>query len=109
MAAAACRLLDVPCLVADLRRLPAGADADPAVRGLLLESGLAGAVLVLCGAERAGRLEEQPREDYQQQRKGDRHAPRRKPQRGASNGRCSRNRNGIRGSAHVASQKWVIE
>ncbi len=53
MAAAACRKLDVPCLVADLRRLDGGADADAAVRALLLESGLGGAVLVLAGAERA--------------------------------------------------------
>jgi hypothetical protein len=57
MAAAACRLLDVPCLVADLRRLPADANPDPAVHALLLESGLAGAVLVLCGAELVGRTQ----------------------------------------------------
>jgi len=61
LAVAACRELDVTCLVADLERLPAD-DAgrrDPlavraAVRGLGLEAGLDGSVLVLAGAHLAG-------------------------------------------------------
>lgn len=53
LAAAACRRLDVPCLVADLHRLAPGADPGSAVTGLFLEAGLTGAVLILRGAERA--------------------------------------------------------
>ncbi|MDT4894231.1 MAG: hypothetical protein QOE97_3266 [Pseudonocardiales bacterium] len=52
MAAAACRELSVPCLIADLSRLPAHVEADAAVAALLLECGLAGMVLVLVSAER---------------------------------------------------------
>ena len=68
MAAGACESLDVPCLVADLHRLPTtrsvtdgeevqlGPDAATVtgtLRDLVLESGLSGAVLVLAGAELA--------------------------------------------------------
>ena len=68
MAAGACESLDVPCLVADLHRLPTtrsagegeevqlGPDAVTVigtVSDLVLESGLSGAVLVLAGAELA--------------------------------------------------------
>ena len=51
LAAAACRVLDVPCLAADLHRLPPDADPGTATRRLLLEAGLSGAVLALVGAE----------------------------------------------------------
>ncbi|MDT4945974.1 MAG: hypothetical protein QOH14_2707 [Pseudonocardiales bacterium] len=53
MATAACRQLEVPCLIADLSRLPASIPVDEAVAALLLECGLEGMVLVLVGAERA--------------------------------------------------------
>ena len=68
IAAGACALLDVPCLLADLGRLPTlrlepetadtGTSIDPAavrqtVRELALEAGLTGSVLVLAGADRA--------------------------------------------------------
>ncbi|MEO7125110.1 MAG: ATP-binding protein [Nakamurella sp.] len=61
MASAACRSLDVPCLQADLRRLPGTSEnpADPgssnlllaALDALLLEATLTGSVLILSGAE----------------------------------------------------------
>ncbi|MCV2395178.1 ATP-binding protein [Actinotalea sp. M2MS4P-6] len=60
LAVAACRDVDVTCLVADLERLPAagGPAPDPAqvhrtVRALVLEAGLGGSVLVLAGAHLA--------------------------------------------------------
>ncbi|GEA85072.1 AAA family ATPase [Cellulomonas gelida] len=60
-AVAACRAADVDVLVGDLELLPASpaAPLDPpvvrqAVRDLVLEAGLAGAVLVLAGAQLAG-------------------------------------------------------
>jgi predicted nucleic acid-binding protein len=53
MATAACRRLDVPCLIADLARLDPAVTVEDAVTALLLECGLAGMVLVLVGAERA--------------------------------------------------------
>jgi hypothetical protein len=53
MATAACRRLEVPCLIADLSRLPADSPVGEAVAALLLECGLEGMVLVLVGAERA--------------------------------------------------------
>ena len=66
LAAAACAALDIPCLAADLRLLPAApapaelssAAPDPAavadaVRSLILEAALTGTVLVLAGAELA--------------------------------------------------------
>ncbi|TAM89829.1 MAG: ATP-binding protein [Jatrophihabitans sp.] len=52
LAAAACRRLDVPCLIADLRRVPRGEPVEPAASALLLECGLTGAVAILAGAER---------------------------------------------------------
>ncbi len=61
LAVAACRDLDVTCLVADLERLPADAAGQrdrgavrSAVRALGLEAGLDGSVLVLAGAHLAG-------------------------------------------------------
>src|SRR5690606_9159834 len=61
LAVAACRELDVTCLVADLHRLPkdeAGrrepATVRAAVRALGLEAGLDGSVLVIAGAHLAG-------------------------------------------------------
>lgn len=61
LAVAACRALDVDVLVGDLERLPAtpAAPLEPlvvraAVRDLVLEAGLTGAVLVLAGAHLAG-------------------------------------------------------
>ncbi len=60
LAAAACRSLDVACLVVDLGRLPGRDDAPDAaavrtaVEAALLEAVLGRAVLVLAGAHRAG-------------------------------------------------------
>jgi hypothetical protein len=61
LAAAACRALDVTCLVGDLERVPSapGTPLDPAtlravVRALALEASLDGSVLVLAGAHLAG-------------------------------------------------------
>ncbi len=58
LAVAACREVDVTCLVGDLERLPVatGAGTDPAlvrrtVRALVLEAGLGGTVLVLAGMD----------------------------------------------------------
>lgn len=60
LAAAACRALAVPCLVADLHRLTAADPASPAptprrlqeaLGGVLLEAILAGSVLILAGAD----------------------------------------------------------
>lgn len=63
LATAACRAVDLECLVADLERLPAGPGAPPdeasvarVVRALVLEAGLSGVVLVLAGAHLAGPL-----------------------------------------------------
>ena len=60
LAVAACRELDVVCLVGDLERLPVtpGLGPDPAlvrrtVQALVLEAGLGGTVLVLAGAHLA--------------------------------------------------------
>src|SRR5690606_23736618 len=60
LAAAACREVDVTCLVGDLDLLPVtpGVGPDPAlvrrtVRALVLEAGLSGTVLVLAGAHLA--------------------------------------------------------
>lgn len=60
MAAAACRELGVPCLLADLHRLPSGDPATPvpppaalraALDALLTEALVSGCVLILAGAE----------------------------------------------------------
>lgn len=51
LAAAACAAVGAPWLAADLALRPAGWTSDDAARALLLEAGLAGAVLVLVGAE----------------------------------------------------------
>jgi hypothetical protein len=63
LAVAACRHVEVGCLVGDLDRLPTepGAGPDPAlvratVRALVLEAGLEGSVLVLAGAHLAADL-----------------------------------------------------
>ena len=58
LAVAACREVAVTCLVGDLERLP---DPSPetvgrTVRGLVLEAGLSGSVLVLAGAHLASEL-----------------------------------------------------
>ncbi|MCL3859708.1 ATP-binding protein [Actinotalea sp. K2] len=60
LAVAACREVEVTCVVGDLERLPVqpGLGPDPAlvrrtVRALVLEAGLSGAVLVLAGAHLA--------------------------------------------------------
>ena len=63
LAVAACREVEVTCLVGDLERLPVtpGLGADPAqvrdtTRALLLEAGLDGSVLILSGAHLAADL-----------------------------------------------------
>ncbi len=53
MAAAACQQLGLSCLVVDLARLGPDARVDEVMRDVLIEAGLAGAVLVLSSAERA--------------------------------------------------------
>lgn len=63
LAVAACREVEVTCLVGDLERLPVtpGLGTDPALvrettRALVLEAGLDGSVLVLAGAHLAAEL-----------------------------------------------------